>query len=200
MTLRRLHRLSALVLGAFIALHLANHLAGLWGQAAHAVTQQALARLYRAPMVEPLLLILFLGQMISGLRLSLPRLRLLRKLPPWSRLQTLSGLSLIAFLIIHISAVLTARMAGVPSDLAFAATAFQAGGLWPWLFAPYYGLAVMAVFLHLAAALRRQRPTAAIALSAAGTTLAISLVLMLMGIFSPISIPPAQIAAFPLMP
>ncbi|WP_435258656.1 hypothetical protein ACSBLW_02455 [Thioclava sp. FR2] len=200
MTLRRLHRLSALLLAAFIAMHLANHVAGFWGQESHRTIQQVLGSLYRHPVIEPFLLALITVQMATGLRMALPRLRHLIKRPNWQRAQIAAGLYLALFLAIHIGAVMAARFQGAETDLAFAATAFQAGGLWPLLFTAYYGLAVLALATHLAAAIAAKHPTGARLLLGAGFALSIALPLLLSGKVTPISIPPAQIAAFPLMP
>lgn len=200
MTLRRFHRVAALGLAGFLLLHLLNHLAGLGGQQAHGVVQTALRLVYRHPLVEPVLLIAVAAQALSGLAMAGQRLRRQRPRRDWHGAQTLAGLYLAMFMAIHVSAVLAARAQGGETDLAFAATAFQAGGPWPWLFAPYYGLAVWALGLHLAAPLSRRRPRAAVGLTLTTGAMALVLVLLLAGVLTPISIPAAQIAAFPLMP
>ena len=198
--MRRLHLLSAVILAAFIAMHLVNHVAGFWGQESHRAVQQLLRNFYHHPVFEPALLAFVALQATTGLRMALPRLRYILRRPNWQRAQIAAGLYLAFFLAIHIGAVLTARLQGVETDLAFAATAFQAGGLWPWLFTPYYGLAVLSVATHLAAPIAAKHHTSASLLVGAGFALSIALLLLLFGKITPISIPPAQIAAFPLMP
>lgn len=196
---RHLHRIGAGVLGAFAVIHLGNHLAGIAGQEVHGQVQAALRTIYRQPLIEPLLVLAVVTQIVSGLRLALPRLRHgLRA--NWGGAQTLAGLYLALFLTIHVAAVLAARAQGAETDLAFAATAFKAGGLWPWVFAPYYGLAVLALGLHLSAPLARRQPHMARALTGVAVLTSGALVLLLAGLLTPISIPAAQIAAFPLMP
>ena len=136
MTLRRLHRYSAVGLTAFIALHLMNHVVGaLLGPHAHLAMQGYGALIYRAPFVEPLLLGSVLIQIISGVRLAMKR----GWPKPFSaKVQTISGLYLANFLLMHVSAIMVARWSGVETNLYFAAAGIHAGGIWPWFFLPYY--------------------------------------------------------------
>jgi succinate dehydrogenase/fumarate reductase cytochrome b subunit len=193
--LRHLHRLSALALGLFLAMHLSNHIAGLAGQAAHTTVLSFLRPIYRNFVVEPVLILLFFWQALSGLRLAWSLWRAKGR----ARLQALSGAYLAAFLLIHIAAVLSARLlSGTETDLSFAAAGLHAGGIWPWFFAPYYGLAVVALFAHLAVPIRRRFgiPAAFVTL-ALGCALAFALVLLLAGAIVPLTIPASLIAAFP---
>ncbi len=57
-TIKALHRLSALLIGAFLVLHIANHLVGLLGQPLHIRFMQAIRPFYRNAVVEPALLML----------------------------------------------------------------------------------------------------------------------------------------------
>ncbi|WP_309667383.1 hypothetical protein [Tabrizicola sp.] len=193
--LRGAHRLSATVLAVFLTLHLGNHLAGLAGQAAHTGVLHALRPVYRNPIIEPLLIGLFVWQAASGLRLAWR----FRRAKGWPRVQAMSGCYLSLFLLIHISVVLGARaVSGTDTDLAFAAAGLHAGGAWPWVFAPYYGLAVAALFAHLSVPLRhRFGPAAGYASVAAGAALGVTLVLLLAGVIVPLIIPATLIAAFP---
>lgn len=189
MTARRLHQGLAAALGVFLALHLANHMAGLAGQNAHAQAQAILRPIYRAPVVEPLLLTAF--QIQAGLGL-----RLLARRPRWS-VQTLSGCYLALFLAIHVGAVLAARWQGTDTNLAFAAAGLHAPAPWPLVFAVYYGLAVMAVFAHLSVPLGRHRPAVRRGLPIVGAAIALVLVALLAGALTPLTVPPDLIAQFP---
>lgn len=149
MTLIRAHRLTAAVLGLFLALHLGNHLALLAGIEAHRSLQTLLRPLYRPAPVEVLLLTLFALQITLGLILA--RRRGMGR--GWALAQVASGLGLAFFLVQHVPAVLLARAATPPleTDAAFAASVLQGwSGLY---FGPYYALAVAALSTHLAAAL-----------------------------------------------
>lgn len=189
MTLRRLHRELAVGLGLFLVLHLGNHLAGLFGQEVHRSLQTALRTIYRAPVVEALLLAAVAVQVGLGLALLYRRQRL--------TLQTVSGAYLALFLAIHVGVVLWSRWQGVETDLAFAAAGLHAPAPWPAVFAVYYGLAVAAVFAHLSVPLSRRAPALGRATLCLGVALALVLVALLAGLVTPLTIPPQLIAAFP---
>ncbi len=149
MSLTRLHRLNAAALGLFLALHLTNHAALIAGQAVHGAVMLALRPLYRNAVVEPVLIALFALQIVLGLALirrrGWPR-------GAWTLAQVASGVTLALFLVQHVPVVLLAR-ATTETDTAFAASVVREmpGALY---FVPYYVLAVAALALHLAAAMR----------------------------------------------
>lgn len=187
--MKRLHRALAVILAVFLALHLGNHLAGLAGQDSHRAVQDALRLLYRHPLVEPLLLAAVAAQVALGVALLAHRPRL--------TLQTASGGYLALFLAIHVGAVLTARLQGIETDLAFAAAGLHAPAPWPVLFAAYYGLAVLALFAHLSVPLSRRSPGLGRAALAFGGSLSLTLLALMAGLVTPLAIPPALVAAFP---
>ncbi len=189
MTARGVHRGLGVALGLFLVLHLGNHLAGLWGQEVHATAQAALRKVYRNPVIEPLLLAAVCLQIGLGLRLFARRRRLTR--------QTLSGAYLALFLMIHVGVVLTARWQGTETDLAFAAAGLHAPLPWPLVFALYYGLAVMAVFVHLSVPVSRHHALAGRICLAVGGVLAGTIVALLAGLVTPLTIPRDLITAFP---
>lgn len=145
MTLRRLHRLNAALLGLFLALHLSNHAALVWGHAAHTAVMEALRPLYRNSLVEPALIALLAAQVALGLTLVRRRGR---PSGGWALAQTVSGLWLALFLVQHVGAVLWSRP---DTGTAFAAAVVRD---WPLAayFIPYYIAAVAALATHLAAA------------------------------------------------
>lgn len=183
MPLTRLHRLNAAALGLFLALHLANHATLIAGQAAHGAVMRALRPLYRNAVVEPVLIALFVAQIVLGLllirRRGWPRGR-------WAVAQVASGVTLALFLVQHVPVVLVTR-ATRDTDTAFAAAVVRGmpGALY---FVPYYSLAVAALALHLAAARRFARwpdPPGWVprALPVAGLALGTLIVLGLRGAF-----------------
>lgn len=91
--------------------------------------------------------------------------------------------------------MLAARADGIETDLAFAAAGMHAGNWWLF-FAPYYGLAVFSVGLHVSVPLRRRQPRAARMLVIASATLAVLLVMMLAGFVTPLKIPAEMVEAF----
>jgi succinate dehydrogenase hydrophobic anchor subunit len=188
--LRGAHRFSGGLLGAFLLLHLGNHLAGIAGQETHRLVQASVRLVYQG-WVEPVLLLSCGLQVATGLRLAWER----RRSKGHALIQPLSGLYLALFLMIHVGAVLAARAKGVETDLAFAAAGMHAGLLWLF-FAPYYGLAVLALGLHLSVPLGRYHRSAARALVVGSMVLAAVLVALLAGVVTPLVIPPQLVEAF----
>lgn len=167
--IRRLHRWSATVLGAFVLVHLVNHLVGLQGVEAHMAFMRVARQVYRLPLVEGMLLTAAAAQVLSGASMLRsgalwPPRRSMRSLQQWS------GLYLGAFLVAHVGAVLLGRgLLNLDTTFHFAAAGFH---VWPfgWFFAPYYGLAVLALGAHAGCALHaglRRRSTAESVLRAA---------------------------------
>ena len=189
MTARHLHRSIALGLAVFLALHLGNHLAGLFGQDTHRAVQAGLRMIYRNPLIEAALLAAFAAQAILGLLLLSRR----RKMT----LQTVSGAYLAMFILVHIGAVMTGRWNGVDTDLAFAAAGLHASFPWPLVFAPYYGLAVLSIFVHLSVPIGRRHRLAGQVTLGAGALAALALVLLLAGAITPLRIPAELIAVYP---
>lgn len=101
-----LHRSLAIFLAVFLALHLGNHITLFWGVEYHLVVQDVLRKLYRHPLVEPVLLISFATQLGVGARL------LVRRGWPrtfWPRMQVASGALIVLFTVQHIGAALYTR-------------------------------------------------------------------------------------------
>lgn len=181
--LRRLHRGNAALLGVFLALHLASHAFLVAGRGAHLGALGLVSPLYANGLVHPVLVVLLALQIGLGVALVVRRGR-----PDsgWAWAQVVSGLYLAFFLLQHVPAVIAARAQGVETDTFFAAAVLR----WPLglYFAPYYVLAVMALFTHVAAFLRfRAWPAApgrlARALPVLGLGFGIVIVCGLMGLF-----------------
>lgn len=150
MNWKRAHYLSGILLSAFIGFHLLNHAAAIVGEAAH-IRMMNLGRLvYRNGVVEWLLLLAVAVQIGSGVRLVLGKRKRVDGL--FDSLQIWTGLYLAVFLLIHVSVVLVGRFVLHLNTNVY----FGAAGLntFPFnlFFIPYYGLAIIAVFGHLAAA------------------------------------------------
>lgn len=145
-----LHRLSACLIGIFIAVHLVNHLMALGSIDNHITFMESFRLIYRHWIVEALLLTCVLFQVLSGVFLF--RKRWGRRRGFYERLQAISGGYLAFFLLNHVGAVLLWRaFFNLDTNFYFAAagmhiTPFQ------FFFVPYYFLAVLAVFGHVACA------------------------------------------------
>ncbi len=158
MTLRPLHRSSAFAISAFALVHLLNHLMMLGGPEAHIGFMDVARRIYRQPIVEGLLLACVAFQIGSGVWMLMRGWRGRSGLVPW--LQALSGAYLALFLLNHVAAVLVGRFSdGLDTNLHFAAAGFYVDP-WPWFFAPYYFLAVLALLTHVGCAVYWNLPEA----------------------------------------
>jgi hypothetical protein len=149
LTIRKIHFASGLVLTVFIGLHLMNHVASIAGAQRHIEWMNALRHFYRAPIIEFLLLAAVLVQIYSGIRLFLLK-RKTTKIG-FEKLHVFSGLYMAVFFVIHISAVFVGRLI-LSLDTNFY---FGAAGLNSFpvnlFFIPYYALAILSFFGHVAA-------------------------------------------------
>ena len=145
---KRLHYFSGLFLTLFIGLHLINHLSSLWGAAAHIEFMNWVRPLYRNLVVESVLMIAVLVQIVSGGQLFFRKRK--QSGAFFDKLQLWSGAYLAFFLLIHVSAVMTGRYI-LELDTNFY---FGVAGLnrFPFnlFFIPYYCLAVVSFFAHVA--------------------------------------------------
>ncbi|MCU0428602.1 MAG: hypothetical protein MUF42_01395 [Cytophagaceae bacterium] len=148
MKTRSLHYFGGVFLFVFVSLHLINHAASLWGSESHIALMATLRHFYRHPVLEALLGMALISQGISGIRLW----RNLRgtTMEFFQRMQVWSGLYLLFFLVIHTSAVLGGRwLLGLDTNFYFGVAGINTFPL-NLFFIPYYGLAVMSFFAHLA--------------------------------------------------
>jgi hypothetical protein len=156
--LRVAHGISALaIVLLFLAMHLFNHLAGLLGEAQHRQLMALFRHVYRADLVEPLLVVLFGFQLVSGLQM----LRSLSARPAdvLRTLQAVSAAYLLFFILAHMNSVFfyARRFAGIPTDWNFA-TGAPTGLLhdaWNIRLVPHYTLGVFLVLAHLLLGLRQ---------------------------------------------
>lgn len=165
-TARKAHRTSALVLGTFGLLHLANHWVTPWGPGPHMAVQRVLRWLYQNPLGEPLLLLSIVCQAATGVMLwrqTRPRPGVaqsrLRQYRRWS------GAYLTFFLVAHTSAALIQRcVVELDSNFYWAAGVLR----WPLVlwFVPYYSLGIFSFFVHVGAAVWPKRVSTFVLLGA----------------------------------
>lgn len=148
MTAKKLHYISGITISIFIGFHLFNHLFGISGPDKHIEIMNILRHFYRNIFVETILLIAVITQIISGLQLFMPRRKTV--VSGFEKLHIWTGLYLAIFLVIHLSAVFGGRLF-LHLDTNFY---FGVAGLntFPFVlfFVPYYGLAIISVFGHIA--------------------------------------------------
>ena len=202
MTLRTLHGFSALFLVAYAAAHIANHLVGLAGIEAHIAFMRDFRSVYRIPVVEAMLLAAVAFQIYSGLTFVVRGWKQRQGLVPW--LQAGSGAYLAFFFLNHVGAVLFGRtVLDLDTNFYFAAAGFHVPPF-QYFFAPYYFLAVLALFTHLGCALYWQlqaKPRFARGVAVAlpvvvGLAVSSLIVLNLAGVFYRVDIPPEYKATF----
>jgi len=150
--LRIAHGSSALaILLLFLGMHLSNHLAGLFSEAAHRHLMDLFRTIYRAHVVEPMIVLLFLFQVVSGLIML--RAYASRAADFYRSLQLASGAYLVFFILGHMNSVFiyARRVARIKTDWDFA-TGAPAGMLhdaWNIRLLPHYYLGVAFVLIHL---------------------------------------------------
>lgn len=194
--LHKLHRVSAVVIGAFVFFHLINHSLIFPGAQAHIDLMETLRTVYRGIVLESVLLFCILFQAVSGVRFVWQRRG--QRVGFIEKAQAISGLYLAFFLLNHVAAVMFGRYyAELDTNIYYGIAGFHVT-LFQWFFVPYYFLAVVAIFFHLSAAfywLSREKFTeltrtrSAYAIMLAGILLSTSLTMGFAGMFGEINIP-----------
>lgn len=149
MRTKKLHYLSGLTITIFIAIHLFNHSLSIFGAERHIEVMNTLRLFYRNMFVETILLVAVLTQIVSGLKLFIARRKSVTSLV--DKLQLWSGLYLAFFFIIHLAAVTGGRLVlHLDTNFYFGVAGLNA---FPFnlFFIPYYGLAILSFFGHIAA-------------------------------------------------
>ena len=153
---RVVHGITGAVVMLYVSFHVFNHLFSLIGPEAHTRVMDMGRKIYRAPLVEPLLITLMLFQIASGLYLAWQ----------WSKwtlnfqktLQVASGFYLSVFIFGHMNSVFVYARTylGIPTNWAFATGA--PNGLipdaWNIRLLPHYLLGVFFLLAHLGSGLR----------------------------------------------
>jgi hypothetical protein len=148
MTTKKLHYISGLTITIFIGLHLFNHFWSIFGADKHIAIMNTLRLFYRNRFVETILLISVLVQIISGFKL----FKTHRKIATtnFEKLHIWTGLYLAVFLMIHVSAVMGGRyFLHLDTNFYFGVAGLNSFPL-NLFFIPYYGLAIVSFFGHIA--------------------------------------------------
>jgi hypothetical protein len=153
--LKRIHRISAILVVAFSLAHVINHLFALESLNAHQAVQNVLRVAYRQPVIEVLIVLAALVQIVTG-GVLIARARY-QSSTPLRNLHVLAGCFLAMFFMSHLTGVGMGRFVQ-KVDTTFAwATGGPRGllsGPRSGIFFPYYSLSVLALFLHSAGAAR----------------------------------------------
>lgn len=147
--MQKTHRYSGILICLFVGIHLLNHAASFYGTDAHIELMVSLRKFYRNILLETILLSAVVVQIVSGIKLFISKRNTAASF--FERLQIWTGLYQAFFLVIHVMAVLVGRIV-LSLDTNFY---FGAAGLnsFPFnlFFIPYYGLAIISFFGHIAA-------------------------------------------------
>ena len=194
--LHKIHRLSACLISAFVAVHLFNHLLALQSIQAHIGFMESFRHLYRIRLVETILLACVTFQAGSGIYFI--RARWGKRSGFFERLQAASGAYLAFFLTVHVGAVLFGRgVLKLDTNFYYAAAGMHIAPF-QYFFVPYYMLAVAAIFGHIACAVHwltrgkvgeSARNYAAYALMAGGLAASGCIVAAFSGAFYDVTIP-----------
>jgi hypothetical protein len=151
---RKLHQIAAIVLGVFTVIHLLNHFYGLTGSQNHIAFMESARLVYRSVLIEWIIVLASILLIVSGVSFLIKwRSRQKSKI---MHLQAISGIYLGVFLIIHIGAVISTRVTTtLDTNIYFAAAGLHNASA-IWFFAPYYFLAVLAIFVHVGSVLYRK--------------------------------------------
>ncbi|MFK8005106.1 MAG: hypothetical protein AB8H03_01990 [Saprospiraceae bacterium] len=147
--IKKLHYFSGITISVFVGLHLFNHFYSVFGIEKHIELMNFLRLFYRNILAESTLLIAVAIQIYSGIKLFFAKRKLTSTF--FDRLQIWSGLYLAFFLIIHVSAVLGGRLLfNLDTNFYFGVAGLNTFPFY-FFFVPYYGLAIISFFGHVAA-------------------------------------------------
>ena len=145
---KNIHYISGLAITIFVGLHLFNHSLSIFGADRHIEVMNTLRLFYRNVFLETVLLIAVLVQIISGLKLFKTNRKITTTL--FEKLHIWTGLYLAIFFIIHLTAVLSGRLIlHLDTNIYFGVAGLNS---FPFslFFVPYYGLAILSFFGHIA--------------------------------------------------
>lgn len=152
-SLRVAHALSAGIIAMFLAVHLANHLTFILGPDIYRAVMRAMRHIYRQEFVQPVLALLFLFQVGSGVYLATHFD--VRPMDRFRTFQIASGIFLAAYVLGHMDSVFVFARLYLRIDTGWAFATGAPSGLvkdaWNIRLVPHYGLAAFFVLSHLAA-------------------------------------------------
>jgi hypothetical protein len=155
--IRTAHGFSAAgIVVIFLAWHLLNHMTAAWSLDVNKQVMDLLRTWYRSALVQPVLVALFVFQLLSGLRLAWAKIP--RETDIYSSIQTATGAYLVVYIVSHLVAIfiLGRLFLGIDTTFAWASGAPTGLLLDPWnvRLIPHYSLAVLFIISHLAMGLR----------------------------------------------
>lgn len=163
MNVYKTHYLSGIIITVFVGVHLLNHTYAVLGAHRHIEIMQSLRLFYRNIFVETILVSAVALQIISGFKL----FKTARKTATtaFDRLHIYTGFYLAVFFIIHICAVMAGRfILKLDTNFYFGVAGLNTFPL-NLFFIPYYALAILSVFGHIASIHHKKMKRAILGLS-----------------------------------
>ena len=149
MSVKKIHYISGLVIAIFVGLHLLNHFVSVFGVENHIELMNTLRLGYRNLLIESILLIAVFIQIISGVKQAISKRKLANTF--FEKLQIWTGLYLAFFFVFHIGAVMMGRFyMQLDTNIYFGVAGLNTYPFYLF-FVPYYGLAILSFFGHIAA-------------------------------------------------
>ncbi len=186
---KQAHGRVAIFLLIFLAVHFATHFTSLGGPDLHKEALGWARMFYHFALIEIALVLALAAQVILGFKL-LATIRKRKRKDMWHWVQFVSACYLAYFIIQHTAAALFTRLGvGLDTNFYWAAGTLALEPI-KYYFAPYYTLAVIAVFSHVIAALHFKGPRAwHTPALAAGPLVGLTFVLGYGAAFSAVEIP-----------
>jgi len=146
--MKRIHYFSGITISIFIGLHLFNHAYSLFGAEEHIILMDKLRVVYRNIFLESILILAVFVQVYTGLRLFIKKRKAASGL--FEKLHLWSGFYLAIFFVFHLSAVFAGRLLlDLDTNIYFGAAGLNTFPFYLF-FIPYYGLAILSFFGHIA--------------------------------------------------
>ncbi len=145
------HRFTGIIVSVFIVFHLFNHLMAWYGIETHQTLLDSFRTVYQNTFVETVLVISFLFQAYSGIKLFI-KLRKNETQTITEKIQMYSGLVLGLYVIQHIGASIGQRLYFNFDTNFYFASRVVLQSPWKFFFVPYYFFGVLSVGVHIAAA------------------------------------------------
>ncbi len=145
----KIHKIAGIIITIFVSLHLFNHAISIFGANKHIEIMTVLRIFYRNTITETILLAAILVQIITGLQLFKTK----RKIATtnFEKLHIWSGLYLVLFFLIHLSAVLGGRhFLKLDTNFYFGVAGLNTFPI-NLFFILYYALAIISFFGHISA-------------------------------------------------
>ncbi len=153
-TMRNIHKINAFVLTLFLVVHLATHLAGIFGIAAYDSVQATFRIVYRQPVIEVVLLASITLQLLVGARLLITSLRRKRPSGFWHWTQIISGGVFFVFMTQHLVSLGVARLYFDLDTTFYWPASVMSGPPFIYYFIPYYFFGVFSVIAPLGIGVR----------------------------------------------